>query len=247
MTTSVDEHYARHLGPVYAWMMGGVEAALARAAAEIDALELPDRGTGCASAIDLGAGFGAHALTLARRGWSVLAIDGCALLLDELESSRAGLPVRAVEADLMRFREFQREPAGLILCLGDTLTHLASRGAVEALLDEIAAALAPGGVFATTFRDYVSAPHRGDARFIHVRSDANRILTCMIEDAPESVTVHDLLHLREEGGWRLAVSSYSKLKLDPRWLAAKLEERGLAVERSLTPSGLLRFIARSSA
>ena len=177
----------------------------------------------------------------------MLAVDSCALLLDELESRRTGLPVRAVNADLARFREFQREPAGLILCMGDTLTHLANRGAVETLLGEAAEALAPGGVFAATFRDYVSAPLRGDARFVPVRNDANRILTCMVEDTGETVTVHDLLHLREEGGWRLAVSSYPKLKLDPRWVAEKLEERGLVVERSLTPSRMVRFVARSRA
>jgi hypothetical protein len=40
---SATEHYAHHLGPVYSWMVGDLEAASARAAAELDALGLPGR------------------------------------------------------------------------------------------------------------------------------------------------------------------------------------------------------------
>ena len=73
---SVEEHYARHLGPVYAWMLGDIDAALTRAVQELDALALPARGT----AIDLGAGIGLHAVALARRGFTVTAIDSDAAL-----------------------------------------------------------------------------------------------------------------------------------------------------------------------
>jgi SAM-dependent methyltransferase len=242
---AVDEHYAKHLGPVYTWMMGGIDAALARAAAEIDALDLAGRGIGPGTAVDLGAGFGAHALTLARSGWSVLAIDSCVHLLDELEAQRQGLPLRAVKADLVQFRQLHRAPAQLILCMGDTLTHLCDRGAVEMLLGEVAATLAPGGLFAATFRDYVSSPLRDDARFVPVRSDADRILTCMVEDGPARVTVHDLLHTRADGDWRLEVGSYPKLKLDPDWVAAKLDALGLELERGRTASGMVRMVARA--
>ena len=37
---SVTEHYERVLSPVYAWMSGGAEAALAAGRSEIDALDL---------------------------------------------------------------------------------------------------------------------------------------------------------------------------------------------------------------
>ena len=73
MATSAT-HYKTHLGPVYSWMLGDLEAAFARSAAEVDDLPLPAaRGV----AIDLGAGLGLHAVPLAQRGFEVVAIDNC--------------------------------------------------------------------------------------------------------------------------------------------------------------------------
>ena len=90
MTTSAT-HYETHLGPVYSWMLGDLDAAFARSAAEIEALPLPAaRGV----AVDLGAGLGLHALPLAQRGFEVVAIDNCQVLLDELQSRRGSLADR---------------------------------------------------------------------------------------------------------------------------------------------------------
>jgi hypothetical protein len=50
---TVAEHYRTHLAPVYTWMTGGVDAAVARGESEIAAI-LPDLSTG-GSAVDLGA------------------------------------------------------------------------------------------------------------------------------------------------------------------------------------------------
>ena len=80
MATTVD-HYAKHLGPVYTWMVGDIDAALARSDLELDALSLP--ADGAATAVDLGAGFGMHAIPLARRGYSVVAMDSYEPLLQE--------------------------------------------------------------------------------------------------------------------------------------------------------------------
>jgi hypothetical protein len=47
---TVAEHYRTHLAPVYAWMAGGVDAAVARGESEIAAI-LPDLSAGnCRSA-----------------------------------------------------------------------------------------------------------------------------------------------------------------------------------------------------
>lgn len=64
--TTVTNHYEAHLAPVYLWMSGGVDTAYARGDAEIAAL-LPELAPG-ATAVDLGAGFGMHAIPLGRRG-----------------------------------------------------------------------------------------------------------------------------------------------------------------------------------
>jgi SAM-dependent methyltransferase len=236
---SAAAHYKTHLGPVYSWMLGDMDAAFARSDAELDQLQLPDRG---GVALDLGAGIGLHAIPLARRGFAVTAIDSCAALLDELRVHGAALPIAAIHADLLEFPAFVKQPPAVILCMGDTLTHLATMSAVQSLLAAVAGALAPDGVFAATFRDYATRPLDGDRRFILVRADERRILTCFLEYGEQVVTVHDLLTEQEQGHWRQTVSSYPKLRLAPDWVASKLVEYGLAVRRDASASGLVRIV-----
>src|SRR5271165_3498209 len=108
---TVADHYEAHLAPVYLWMSGGVDAAFARGDAEIAAL-LPHfaRGT---TAVDLGAGFGMHAIPLGRRGFSVIAVDTSALLLEELRRHAAGLPVSTVPDNLLSFQRYVNSPVGV--------------------------------------------------------------------------------------------------------------------------------------
>jgi SAM-dependent methyltransferase len=243
VTIGVADHYERHLGPIYTWMVGDVDAALSRSDAEIDALPLPSKPTG--TAVDLGAGFGLHSLPLARRGFKVVAIDSYEPLLQELVSRKGALPIRTVNADLLTFRAHVVEPVDVIVCMGDTLPHLPNHSSVESLLGDVAASLSPGGLFVATFRDYVSTPLQGDGRFIPVRSDERRILTCFLEYAETTVTVHDLLHQLEGGSWRLHVSSYAKLRLAPKWVVEQLSSRGLSVRRDVMPGGMIRIAARA--
>ena len=130
--------------------------------------------------------------------------------------------------------------------MGDTLTHLPSQASVATLFREVAASLRPGGVFAATFRDYATAPLRGDSRFILVRGDGERVLTCFLEYADTTVTVHDLLHQRENGAWQLRVSSYPKLRLAPQWAVEQLSSLGLTVQRDATPGGMIRIRAAAA-
>jgi SAM-dependent methyltransferase len=239
MATS-ETHYRKHLGPVYSWMLGDLDAAFARGAREIDDLPLPaSRG----AALDLGAGLGLHALPLARRGFDVVAIDNCQALLEELRSRARDLAIATHLADLLDFRALLTTQPQVIVCMGDTLTHLPALSAVESLLEAVAGSLAPGGVFAATFRDYATSELKGEQRFILVRADERRILTCFLEYHEEQVLVHDLLHEKENGCWRQVISSYPKLRLAPAWVMAKLSALGCAVTRDAAPSGMVRIVA----
>jgi 2-polyprenyl-3-methyl-5-hydroxy-6-metoxy-1,4-benzoquinol methylase len=239
MNTSA-AHYATHLGPVYSWMLGNIDAAFARSAAEIDDLRLPEANHG--AAVDLGAGLGLHTLPLARLGFHVTAIDSCQVLLDELRSRTGTLTVTAVNADLVNFRAVVKEEPRVILCMGDTLTHLPTLSSVESLLKNAAACLPRGGVFAATFRDYATRTLEGDKRFILVRADADRILTCFLEYGEHEVTVHDVLNEKEQDQWRQKISSYPKLRLAPAWVESTLMELGLEIRRDIYPSGMARIV-----
>jgi 2-polyprenyl-3-methyl-5-hydroxy-6-metoxy-1,4-benzoquinol methylase len=234
-----ENHYKNHLGPIYAWMLGDLPAAFARGAAEIDALPLPAGGI----AVDLGAGLGLHSLPLAKRGFQVVALDNCQVLLDELRAHAQALPIQARYGDLSQFPSFITGPPRVIVCMGDTLTHLPTRGDVETLLVSVAASLSSGGVFAATFRDYATRTLQGEQRFILVRADEDRILTCFLEYQDTHVTVHDILTERRQGQWSQRVSSYPKLRLAPEWVAARLTGAGFSVHRDATPSGMVRIVA----
>jgi SAM-dependent methyltransferase len=235
--TTVAEHYANHLASVYEWMAGGSETAFAQGAADVAAHLGRTR-----HAVDLGAGFGMHAIPLARAGARVLALDESELLLASLARNGAGLPVQALHADLTGFARHLSERPDLILCMGDTLTHLASPEQVRQLLHDAAQALAPGGTFLATFRDYRRLPER-EARFIPVRSDDHRILSCVLEELPAHVRVHDVLHERAGDGWHMRVSSYLKLRLDPDQVSTWIADAGLRGAIGPGPRGMLRLHA----
>jgi hypothetical protein len=240
---SVADHYRSHLAPVYSWMSGGFDAAIGRGETEIDAI-FPDL-SNVRRAVDLGAGFGMHSIPLARRGCSVLALDSSAYLLQQLKAHAGTLTISAVEDDLLAFPRYLDRPADVILCLGDTLTHLPDRAAAMQLFTLAAASLHPGGAFIVTFRDYTQALS-GNGRFIPVKSDPDRILTCFLEYAADHVDVHDMLHERDGGTWGLKVSTYRKLRLDPQWVQASLHDRGFSVRIEPGLSGMIRIIAAKS-
>jgi predicted TPR repeat methyltransferase len=239
-TAAATRHYQTHLAPIYSWMLGDIEAAFARAAAELEELRLPP--AAAAVAVDLGAGLGLHARALADRGFSVTAIDSSEVLLDELRSRCAALPIVAINADLMDFPDLVKRQPAVIVCMGDTLTHLGSFAAVEKLLAAVAESLAPGGVFAATFRDYATKALEGNQRFILVRADERRILSCFLEYSHDFVTVHDVLTERRDGEWQQRVSSYPKLRLAPEWVACRLSALGLEIRRGVTQSGMTRIV-----
>src|SRR6476659_2332618 len=100
--SGVAEHYERMLSPVYAWMTGGTEAAFAAGKSEIEALNLPLADGSLV--VDLGAGFGMHAIPLATAGCRVIAVDSSSYLLGQLNRLAGTLPITTVQGDLLSFR-----------------------------------------------------------------------------------------------------------------------------------------------
>jgi SAM-dependent methyltransferase len=239
--STVTDHYEKLLASVYAWMSGSAEAALEAGRSELDelALQLPAG----ALVVDLGAGFGMHAVPLAREGMRVVAVDTSTSLLRELDRLAQGLPIETVADDLLSFRSHVKEKAAAVFCMGDTLTHLPEHHLVDFLVQEVHEALAPGGCFVLSFRDFTE-PLKDEARFIPVRSDERRILTCFLEYEEDTVVVHDILHERAGDAWETLVSSYRKLRLAPERVIASLETIGFETRREQGARGMVRVIGR---
>jgi SAM-dependent methyltransferase len=247
-TGSAVEHYERLLAPVYSWMAGPMGDALARSRALLAGAGIGPSDGGLA--IDLGAGFGLPSIPLAELGYHVIALDTSTTLLDELRAlAGAELHIERVVGDLRGFRSHATRQCAVITCLGDTLTHLEARADVETLFTDAAAVLAPGGQLLLTFRDYTTELE-GTARFLPVRSDGDRILTCFLEYGVGHVDVHDLLHERDAAAlsptWTLRVSRYRKLRLAPAWVMAQLTARGFEVREGPRAGGMVTLVARRS-
>lgn len=237
--SSAAAHYEQLLAPIYLWMAGGLDHALAEGAADI--ADVVGRGR---VAVDLGAGFGMHAIPLAHAGFRVSAVDSSPLLVEQLRSFAVGLDVHATIGDLLEFPRLldPDQKADVIVCMGDTLPHLSSAGDVERLAGLVSETLAPGGRFLATFRDYTGLPE-GVARFIPVRSDCDRIQTCVLEGRADHVIVHDLLHERQAESWSMRVGTYQKLRLAPAAVGRSLQSAGLVVSVSPGPRGMVKLIA----
>lgn len=245
--STVNEHYERLLAKHYLWMFGSSfeervheqKSFLSRA---LDPLtnKLKD-----AIAVDLGCGPGFQTIALAQLGFSpVIAVDTSAELLDELRARVNHLPVQIERADLRQLPAIVPPGrASVIVCMGDTLTHLPTKGDVQALFHGVFDALHGGGMFVITYRDLTKELH-GTDRFIPVRSDDDAIMTCFLEfENAETVIVHDLLHTRHSAGWTLNKSSYRKLRLGMDWLCHELNHAGLTVVSQDSSGRLLTVVA----
>lgn len=241
MNTAKD-HYDQQLASVYSWMAGTPEVAIKRNCDLFRQLEIDSAPRGLA--VDLGAGSGFQSIPLAELGFSIVAVDFCAALLSELSARAKYLPVRTVHDDILNFSKYVDEQAQVIVCMGDTLTHLESLSSVQSLLLSVERALVQGGKLILTFRDYVSVEPDGTQRFIPVQSDESTILTCFLEYHEDSVKVYDLLYRKDGEQWVLNVSSYPKLRINKHWISDQLEKEGLQVVRNEAINGMICIVAR---
>jgi SAM-dependent methyltransferase len=209
--TPVTTHYDAMLAARYTWMMGGLDGCLSSAGALLDAVGLTDEGTG--SVLDLGAGPGYHARVLASRGFAVTAVDTSEALLKELGEVCAGLPVTTLQADLLDEPKFASlAPFVLILCVGDTLTHLSSMKDVDKLIRMAARLLAPGGALILQFREQPKELSPQDS-VIKMRAERDRIMQCVLHFEADRVWVTDVAHEWNGQGWLTTKSTYPKLRI----------------------------------
>src|ERR1700735_3836773 len=179
--SSVEEHYSGLLAKHYTWMFGTSFAA--KVAEQRAILEDTLAGAARGLAVDLGSGPGFQTIALAEMGYSpVVAMDTSAELLEELRSNAGSRDVVVVQGDLLRVGEFVGVEtdiglADVMVCMGDTITHLRSKEDVVRLLRSVSDALAVGGRFVVSYRD-LSVEAVGVDRFIPVYGDDERVMTC---------------------------------------------------------------------
>ena len=223
---TVKQHYDTHLADFYSWMAG--DFALKQKEFQ-QFLKKHDIVPGSAKvAVDLGAGHGIQSVALAKMGFKVKAIDFNQQLLNELKVNGKELDVEVINDDIRSINRYSDEKPGVVVCWGDTLTHLDDLADVEQLLTNCCEALNIDGKLILSFRDYTQEL-TADRRFIPVKSDENMILTCVLEYSIDHVRVTDLLHIKRENGWEQKVSSYHKVRIPVSFVRNFLGKNGMVI------------------
>ena len=217
-------HYDNHLADFYAWMVGDFTSQKDKFKRLLYNFKIAPFSS--KTAVDFGAGHGIQSIALYEKGYTVTAVDFNHQLLQLLSQQENGEHIRLLEEDLMYTTALENSSTELIVCCGDTIAHLDNKTAINNFIARCAIGLTKGGKLLLSFRDY-SSPLSGTQRFIPVKSDDTRILTCFLEYEEEKVTVTDLLQEKEANGWTQKVSSYQKVRTSPQLVAKFFEQNAL--------------------
>jgi SAM-dependent methyltransferase len=227
MHNAVQAHYDAFLAGRYSWISGSAEEQVRKNRHFFSSHGIaPDDNP---VAIDLGAGCGFQSVPLAGFGYSVTAVDFCGSLLDELQSHAGDLPVTTVRSDIRHYSSWSGLYPGLIVCMGDSLTHLDSLQEAGDLVRQCFAELNPGGRLVLSLRDYSSLP-AGTVDCIPVRRDDNRIFLCSLRYQETSVTVEDILYSRTDSSWRRDAGTYTKIRIPPDYLSRIIRTAGFTLQ-----------------
>ncbi len=238
--TSVRDHYEGLLAEHYSRMFGDFEAKVAEQRALLERL-----GVGAthraATAVDLGCGSGFQSIALARLGFQVIAIDFSQRLLAELRERARGLPVEMIAGDIRDVSRLVPKQVELVVCMGDTLSHLEREADLTRVFEGVAMRLAAGGRLVLTFRD-LSGELRELDRVIPLHATDGLVMTCFLEYEPSTVKVHDLIWVRQEDGWRFRKGVYRKLRLAADAVSQSLERAAFTVARHQAPAGMVALV-----
>jgi len=61
------------------------------------------------------------------------------------------------------------------------------------------------------------------------------------------VHVHDVLYIKEGGAWKMHISDYLKLRLDPAEINQRLQANGLSISQQMTKKGMIIVVASKPA
>jgi SAM-dependent methyltransferase len=237
---SASDHYDALLAVHYLWMSGPFDDKVAGQRALFERLGI--QADGASRALDLGSGPGYQAIALAQLGFHVTALDTSPALLAELEARRGVLPVATRVADIEQLDGAVPPGFDLAVCMGDTLTHLSAKDAVERLFRDVAQLVRPGGRLVLGYRD-LSAEPAGTTSTIPVRSDGDHAMTCTLNYERDTVVVTDTIRTRTADSWTEETSSYRKLRLPAAWIVERLRERGFVVRPTETRDSMTVMLA----
>jgi glycine/sarcosine N-methyltransferase len=109
-----------------------------------------------ARVLDSACGIGADAMALARSGFNVTASDGSAGMVAEARRrfQRSGLAIDVTQSRWQDLPQLVPGPFELVLCLGNSMVHTATRSNMISSLEGIKQVLSPGGFLVLDSRNW---------------------------------------------------------------------------------------------
>lgn len=237
----IKNHYDTHLHAYYSWISGGLKHNTAENEQFFLNNSIKPESTGIA--IDLGAGSGFQSIPLAELGFSVKAVDFSCKLLEELNAGKKNLDIHTIERDILDFNTYSGYNPELIVCMGDTLTHLQNLKSVENLIRNCFKILNNNGKIILSFRAQTDELI-DEKRFIPVRSEENIIFTCFLEYHPDYVKVFDIVHEKINGTWNQRISFYKKLKIPEKQIKEIVCKAGFIIDYIKNENGIITIIGK---
>jgi SAM-dependent methyltransferase len=178
--------------------------------------------------LDLGCGTGRVALHLARRGHRVVGVDRDQALILELAERSRGLSLEPVWADALDFE--LAEPVGLALAPMQLLQLMQDSESRLRCLRRVAAALQPGGLFATALVARLPRPEAGFIPLPDVREVDGWVYSSLPTGMSMSGRRLKLRRLRQivapDGDLSREFDEIRLLIVDPRELETEAEAAG---------------------
>lgn len=242
---SVRDHYEKLLGHYYHYFAPTLDDALIslealgipKAAKATRAAQAVGAAGSNARALDLGCGTGVYTEALRELGYDAAGIDTCQVLVDK---ARVAYPeCYFAESDILSYQP--KLPVDVCLMLGDTVAHMPSLTAINALVKSMADHIAPGGVWLTTFTEFEE--RKGAERFVDVVASDDLTLSCFLEREGDYYLTTDLVRVKTNG-WRLEKSRYRKLIIKPAMLSELFAAVGFSAEVVTAEQNMTAVIAR---
>ncbi|HYH04472.1 MAG TPA: class I SAM-dependent methyltransferase [Bacillota bacterium] len=97
--------------------------------------------------LDVACGSGEYSLALAGRGYQVTAVDLDTAMIQQVreKARQAGIPVEAMQADMLNLTEQVASDFDLIFCIGNSLVHLDGLEPIKRFLAKVRQLLRTGG------------------------------------------------------------------------------------------------------
>ncbi len=187
--------------------------------------------------LDAATGTGMHVLELRRLSYLA---DGSDLSQGMIERARANAQQANLQArfEIAGFGVLAQAfedalPYDSLLCLGNSLPHVLSRGEVKAALEDFAACLRPGGLLLIQNRNFDAVMEKKE-RWMEPQSfledDKEWIFLRFYDFDPSGLIQFHILTLRRQAGeaWRQSISSTSLYPLLSQEMASLLQESGFS-------------------